>query len=57
MDNPLSAEQAADLFIAILHGLTALHLANELHIPVGVGGFGALIPAALTFVYKAWSKH
>jgi AcrR family transcriptional regulator len=57
MENPLSAEQTADLLIAIMHGLTALHLANEPHLPVGEGRFGALIPAALSVLDKAWSKH
>ena len=57
IDTDLSPEQIADLFIAMAHGLTALHLANEPHLPIGSGRFGALIPAALSVLDKAWSKH
>lgn len=56
MDTELAPEQFADLLIAIMHGLTALHLANEPHLPAGQGRFGALIPAALSLFNKAWSK-
>ncbi|MEW5873148.1 MAG: TetR/AcrR family transcriptional regulator [Chloroflexota bacterium] len=52
----LPPEQIADLVIAITHGLTALHMANEPHLPLGQGRFGALIPAALEVLDKAWSK-
>jgi AcrR family transcriptional regulator len=52
----LSPEQTADLVIAMMHGLTALHLSNEPHLPVGQGRFGALIPAMLSVLEKAWSK-
>jgi hypothetical protein len=47
----------ADLVIAISHGLTALHMANEPELPIGQGRFGALIPAVLTVLSKAWSKE
>jgi len=52
----LPAEQVRDLVIAMMHGLTALHLANEPGLPVGQGRFGVLIPAALSVLDKAWSK-
>lgn len=52
----LPPRQAGDLVIAMMHGLTALHMANEPHLPVGQGRFGALIPAALSVLDKAWSK-
>lgn len=42
----LTDEQARDFFVAIMHGLTALHLANEPHLPIGEGRFGSLIPLA-----------
>lgn len=51
----LAAEQATDLIIAMMHGLTALHMANEPHLPVGQGRFGGLIPAALSLFDQAWS--
>ena len=57
IDTDLSSEQVRDLVIAMMHGLTALHLANEPHLPIGQGRFGVLIPAALSVFDKAWSKH
>jgi AcrR family transcriptional regulator len=56
LDSEHSPEQTADLVIAMMHGLTALHMANEPHLPVGQGRFGALIPAMLSLLEKAWSK-
>jgi AcrR family transcriptional regulator len=53
----LPPKQIADLVIAISHGLTALHMANEPQLPLGQGRFGALIPAALTVLDEAWSKE
>lgn len=57
MDTELQPEQIANLVIAISHGLTAQHMANEPHLPLGQGRFGALIPAALSVLEKAWSKE
>jgi AcrR family transcriptional regulator len=56
MDTNLPPEQIADLVIAMTHGLTALHMANEPHLPLGQGRFGALIPAALNVLDKAWAR-
>ncbi|MBP8003230.1 MAG: TetR/AcrR family transcriptional regulator [Chloroflexi bacterium] len=56
IDTPLAPNQVRDLLIAMMHGLTALHMANEPHLPLGQGRFGALIPAALSILEKAWSK-
>jgi AcrR family transcriptional regulator len=50
----ISPVQARDLFIAMMHGLTALHMANEPEMPVGSGRFGSLIPAALAVFRAAW---
>jgi AcrR family transcriptional regulator len=50
----ISPVQARDLFIAMMHGMTALHMANEPDIPVGSGRFGSLIPAALALFRAAW---
>lgn len=52
----LSPEQTVDLIIAIMHGLTASHLANEPQLPVGQGRFGSLIPVVISILEKAWSK-
>jgi hypothetical protein len=56
LDTDLAPEQVVDLVIAMMHGLTALHMANEPHLPLGQGRFGALIPAALSLLDRAWSK-
>lgn len=56
IDTDLPPQQVVDLLIAMMHGLTALHMANEPHLPLGQGRFGALIPAALSVLDKAWSK-
>lgn len=55
IDDSIPLEQARDLFVAVMHGLTALHLANEPHLPVGQGRFGSLIPLAsraIDLIYK-----
>ena len=46
----LTVNQIVDLVIAIAHGLTAMHLANEPYLPVGKGRFGSLIPAAMSML-------
>ncbi len=43
----ITVAQARDLFLAMMHGLTALHMANEPELPAGSGRFGSLLPAAL----------
>lgn len=55
IDTDLAPEPLANLLIAMMHGLTALHLANEPHLPIGQGRFGSLIPAALSVLNRAWS--
>ncbi len=53
----LSPEQAFDLIIAVMHGLTAQHMANEPHLPVGTGRFGSLIPAVVELFRAAWENE
>ena len=48
------ATQARDLIIAMMHGLTSQHMANEPDLPVGSGRYGGLIPAAVALFRKAW---
>lgn len=50
----LSPAQATDLFSAMMHGVTALHMANEPHLPAGTGRFGGLVPAAVALFEAAW---
>ena len=52
----LPPKQTSDLVIAIAHGLTSLHMANEPDLPLGQGRFGVLIPAVISVLDKAWSK-
>ena len=52
----LSDQQMADLVLAVMHGLTALHMANEPNLPVGQGRFGGLISAAVSLFNTAWSR-
>ena len=49
----LTPAQLTDLSIAIMHGLTAQHLANEPDLPIGNGRFGSLIPAVLALFQAA----
>ncbi len=50
VESALNFVEARDLFIALQHGLTELHLANEPHLPAGEGRFGSLIPRAVEMV-------
>ncbi len=50
LNTDLTVNQIVDLVIAISHGLTAMHLANEPHLPVGKGRFGSLIPTAMNML-------
>lgn len=43
----MNPAQASDLSIALIHGLTAQHLATEPHLPMGQGRFGGLVPIVL----------
>lgn len=49
-------EEARDLYIALQHGLTELHLANNPELPVGEGRFGKLIPRAVQLILDAWGS-
>jgi AcrR family transcriptional regulator len=53
----MPVEEARDLFIALQHGLTELHLANNPDLPVGEGRFGKLIPNAVQLLMDSWTKH
>ena len=55
LDTDLPPGQLTDLLIALSHGITALHMANQPDLPLGEGRFGSLIPAALEMILKAWS--
>lgn len=55
MDLPY--HQARDLIIAMMHGLTSQHMANEPDLPVGSGRYGGLIPAAVALFRGAWEPE
>ncbi len=50
----LSTQQIVNMVITVMHGLTALHVANDPQLPVGQGRFGSLIPVAVSILEKAW---
>jgi AcrR family transcriptional regulator len=56
IDAGLPVDQALDLTIAMAHGLTAQHLANEPHLAVGNGRYGSLIPQAVAVFKAAWGS-
>jgi AcrR family transcriptional regulator len=51
----VSASQARDLAIAMMHGITAQHLANDQDAPPGGGRYGDLIGPAVAMFRAAWS--
>jgi AcrR family transcriptional regulator len=51
----LTMTQVRDVVIAMAHGLTSQHMANEPHLPVGAGRYGGLIPTAVAMLRAAWS--
>lgn len=53
----LTPEQATDFISALMHGLTAAHMANEPDLPAGTGRFGSLIPAAVDYLRFAWAPN
>lgn len=52
-----SPERATDLFLAVMTGITALHMANEPDLPVGTGRFGGLIPEAIALFEASWTPE
>lgn len=50
-------EQARDIIIALNHGLTEQHLANNPELPVGEGRYGGLIQQAVSVLLKAWAAE
>ena len=55
IDPGIPYEQARDIIIAMNHGLTELHLANNPELPVGEGRYGGLIHQAIAALLKSWS--
>lgn len=56
IDTRMPAEQANDLIIAMMHGLTAMKMANHPDLPVGEGRFGSIIDQAAQIFITAWTQ-
>jgi AcrR family transcriptional regulator len=56
LDTGLTSKQIVDLVIAVAHGLTALHIANEPHLPIEQGRFGSLIHTAISMLESTLTK-
>ncbi len=56
LPSPLSVEMTTNLLIALTHGVTSQHLANEPDLPLGSGRFGSLIPILVELLRNAWDK-
>lgn len=56
LNTDLNEQQLTDMLIAIMHGITALHMANQPNLPLGEGRFGSLIPIVIPILNKAWAK-
>ena len=53
----IGLHQARDLTLAMQHGLAALHLANDYHLPVASGRFGSLIDVVVELFQRAWDTE
>ncbi len=51
------ASQARDLIIAVNHGLTSQHMANEPEAPLGSGRYGGLVLPALALFRASWEPR
>ncbi len=56
LPDDISAGDVYDVFIALAHGLTALHIANQPHLPPGQGRFGHLLDTAMLTLRRAWGS-
>jgi AcrR family transcriptional regulator len=56
LETDRTPEQLVDLLIAVMHGVTAMHLANQPDFPAGQGRFGSLFPVVFEVLERAWSK-
>lgn len=56
LNTDLNEQQLTDMLIAIMHGITALHMANQPNLPLGEGRFGSLIPIVIPILSKARVK-
>jgi AcrR family transcriptional regulator len=55
LNTSLDERQLTDLLIAINHGITALHLANQADVPLEESRFASLTPSVVTLIAQAWA--
>ncbi len=55
IDLQMPVDEAGDLLIAMMYGITALHLANNPELPIGEGRFGRLIDQAVALFLNGWN--
>jgi len=53
----LTVQQYFSFSIALTHGITALHLANEPQLSLGQGRFGSLVPLVGTMLRRMWAAE
>lgn len=56
LNTSMDERQLTDLLIAINHGITALHLANQADVPIEESRFASLTPSVVTLIAQAWAK-
>ena len=56
LNTSLDERQLTDLLIAINHGITALHLANQADVPLEESRFASLTPTVVELIAQAWTK-
>ena len=56
LNTSLNERQLTDLLIAINHGITALHLANQPNVPLEESRFASLTPTVVELIAQAWTK-
>jgi AcrR family transcriptional regulator len=57
IDPPQPVTEAADLVIALLHGLTSLQMADDPDVRAGTGRYSRLAPAARALLRDSWSRE
>jgi AcrR family transcriptional regulator len=56
LEPDVELQPVRDFLFAVMHGVSAQHLANEPHLPVGEGRFGSLVPFVIATLKSAWES-
>lgn len=54
INSDLTVEDITNLFVSIMHGISAMHIANDPDLPVYEGRFGSLLPSITEILKNAW---